>query len=118
MPADGGFPGRMVHCNTVSIRCSGIVKYDNLFSTVSRGKDIALRVRNRIRELRKANGVTQERLAELSGVDYKHIQLLEGARPPAVRIDTLEKIALGFGLTLAEFFSTPAFSGRKGRRKA
>ena len=103
---------------TGSIRCSKSVNYDNLIFTVSRGKDIALRIRNRVRDLRKVQGITQEKLAELSGVDYKHIQLLEGASPPAARIDTLEKIAQGFSMTLAEFFAGAAFAGRKPRRKS
>lgn len=47
----------------------------------------------RIRELRKKNGLTQEHLAELAGVDYKHIQLLESKNPPSIKIKTLEKIA-------------------------
>jgi transcriptional regulator with XRE-family HTH domain len=50
----------------------------------------------RLRELRQKYGYTQERLAELSGVDYKHIQLLESKHPPAAKLDTVEKIAKAF----------------------
>jgi transcriptional regulator with XRE-family HTH domain len=44
---------------------------------------INLKFARRLRELREKYGYTQEKLAELSGVDYKHIQLLEGKYPPA-----------------------------------
>ena len=47
----------------------------------------------RISELRKESGLTQEKLAELTGIDYKYLQKIEGSSPPALRIDTLERIA-------------------------
>ena len=47
----------------------------------------------RVRELRRKTGVTQEKLAALTGIDYKYIQKIEGKNPPAVRIDTIEKLA-------------------------
>ena len=31
--------------------------------------------------------------AELSGVDYKHTQLLESKNPPCPKLDTIEKLA-------------------------
>jgi len=71
---------------------------------VSSEISINLKIRDRLRQLRAEKNLTQEKLAELSGVDYKHIQLLESKKPPAVRIDTLEKICKGFGLELKEFF--------------
>jgi len=63
---------------------------------------IALRFAKKLRELRKEYGYTQEHLAGLSGIDYKHIQRLESKNPPAVRIDTLEKIAKAFNLPISE----------------
>lgn len=62
------------------------------------------RIGERIRDLRIEYGYTQEKLAELSGVDYKHIQLLEGLKPSSPRMETLGKISQAFGLTLSEFF--------------
>ena len=50
----------------------------------------------RIKELRKTNGLTQNKLSELSGIDYKHIQLLESKNPPKAKIDTIEKLAKAF----------------------
>ncbi|MDD5681540.1 MAG: helix-turn-helix transcriptional regulator [Candidatus Omnitrophica bacterium] len=65
-------------------------------------RTIATKIAKRLRELRKQHNYTQEKLAELSGVDYKHIQLLEGKNPPALRVDTLEKIAKAFNITPSE----------------
>lgn len=76
---------------------------------VSTKIDITIRVGNRIRELRTKQMMTQEKLAELSDVDYKHIQLLEGKHPSSVRISTLESICRALGVTLKEFFSGEEF---------
>ncbi|MCA9399982.1 MAG: helix-turn-helix transcriptional regulator [Candidatus Omnitrophica bacterium] len=61
--------------------------------------DIKLKLAKRLRELRKKHGMTQEELAEAAGVDYKHIQLLEGKNPSAAKIDTIEKIAKAFKIS-------------------
>lgn len=55
----------------------------------------------RLRQLRKRYNYTQQKLAELSDVDYKHIQRLESQKPSAVRIDTLAKIAEAFSIDCA-----------------
>lgn len=57
----------------------------------------------RIRALRKKCGYTQEQLAELAGIDYKHIQLLEGKHPSSSKIETLQKLAKAFKISLSEF---------------
>lgn len=58
-----------------------------------------LKLAKRLRQLRKKRGYTQEKLAELSGIDYKHVQLLESANPSAAKIDTIEKLAKAFKIT-------------------
>ncbi len=63
---------------------------------------IQKKLAKRLRELRKEVGMTQEQLAELSGVDYKHVQLLEGKKPPAAKLDTLEKLAKAFKIKLSK----------------
>lgn len=65
-------------------------------------KGIQFKLSKRIRELRKEVGITQEKLSELSGVDYKHIQQLEGKNPSAPTITTLEKLAKAFNITVSE----------------
>lgn len=63
--------------------------------------DIKLLLAKRLRQLRKKYNYTQQKLAELSDVDYKHIQLLESRKPSAAKIDTLAKIAEAFGMNCA-----------------
>lgn len=64
-------------------------------------KDIRLQLAKRIRQLRKKYGYTQEELAEKTGINYKHLQRLEGKNPPAIKIDTLEKIAKVFKMKIS-----------------
>ncbi|MFC1667652.1 helix-turn-helix domain-containing protein [Candidatus Omnitrophota bacterium] len=63
---------------------------------------IRLKLARKIRGLRKKKGLTQERLSELSGIDYKHIQLLESNKAPAAKLDTIEKLAKAFGTNPSE----------------
>ena len=46
-----------------------------------------------IKKLRVKAGLTQEKLAIAVGIDYKYLQKIEGKNPPAIRIDTIDKIA-------------------------
>lgn len=62
-------------------------------------------ISNRLKELRKKHGYTQEELAGRAGVDYKHIQKLESNVPPSVRIDTLEKLAKAFDVPITKLLS-------------
>ncbi len=62
-------------------------------------KAIQIKLAKRIRSLREEHGLTQERLAEISGVDYKHVQLLESKNPSIAKIDTIEKIAKAFKIS-------------------
>ncbi|MDD3906224.1 MAG: helix-turn-helix transcriptional regulator [Candidatus Omnitrophica bacterium] len=54
---------------------------------------IRLKFAQKIKKLRKSRGLTQEELADLTAIDYKYIQRLEGKNPPAVKIDTIQRIA-------------------------
>lgn len=54
-----------------------------------------------MRRLRQRRKLTQQELAELANLDYKHIQLLEGKRTPYARLDTLEKLAKALGVPLS-----------------
>ena len=64
-------------------------------------EDIRSRLARRVRVLRRKRCLTQQQLAELADLDYKHIQLLEGKRPPHPRLDTLEKLSRGLGVPLS-----------------
>lgn len=65
-------------------------------------KTVNQKLARRLRELRKKNTFTQEQLAELAGIDYKHIQLLESPKAPAAKLDTLEKLAKAFKIKTSE----------------
>lgn len=62
--------------------------------------EIRLKLGLRLRQLRKKHGYTQQKLSELADIDYKHIQLLESKRPCGAKIDTLEKFAKAFNITV------------------
>ena len=68
-------------------------------------EDIKLKLAKRIRILRKKHNYTQQMLAELANIDYKHVQLLESKKPCAARIDTVEKLANAFNMTCSEFLN-------------
>ena len=55
-----------------------------------------------IKELRKKQGLTQERLAELTETSYKYIQRIEGKNPPDVRVTTVVRIAKALKVKPAE----------------
>lgn len=66
----------------------------------------------RIKELRKANSLSQERLALNAGIATAYLGLIErGKRNPTVV--TVENICSALGISLAEFFSeTDSFTER------
>jgi len=54
---------------------------------------IRLQVGKNIKNYRKKCGYTQEKLSELSGVDYKYLQKLEGKKPPNIKVETIARLA-------------------------
>ncbi len=64
--------------------------------------NIRLKLGNRIKELRTKCGYTQERLSEVANIDYKYIQRIEGKNPPALKVDTIEKLAKALKVEPAE----------------
>ena len=56
----------------------------------------------KIKELRKKQGLTQERLAELTETSYKYIQRIEGRNPPDVRLTTIVRLAKALKVKPAE----------------
>lgn len=59
----------------------------------------------RLKQLRRERGLTQEGFAEQCGFSYKYYQKIERGQSRNLRLRTLEKLAAGFGVTLAELFS-------------
>jgi transcriptional regulator with XRE-family HTH domain len=57
----------------------------------------------RIRELRKKQGLTQEKLAELAKMDYSYLNLIEaGKRNPSLK--RVAKLARVLKISLSELF--------------
>jgi len=59
-----------------------------------------------LRRLRTEKNLTQEELAQRSGVDYKYLQKLEGQNPSSPTLSTLEKLANGLGIPLVELIQS------------
>ncbi len=47
--------------------------------------------------MRHEYSLTQEQVAELADISYKHYQAIEGGKRSDIRISTLEKLAKAFG---------------------
>lgn len=61
---------------------------------------------NTLKRLRTEKNLTQEELAQRSGVDYKYLQKLEGQSPSSPTLSTLEKLANGLQLSLVELIQS------------
>lgn len=57
----------------------------------------------RVRELRKAKGWSQEKLAERAGLNWKFIGLVETGKSD-LTLKSVEKIATGLDIPIAHFF--------------
>ncbi len=66
------------------------------------GQSVKVLLGKRVKQLREKAGLTQERLAAATGIDYKYIQRIEGKNPPALRIDTIEKLAKAFKISCSK----------------
>ncbi|MDQ5980789.1 MAG: hypothetical protein QG602_3767 [Verrucomicrobiota bacterium] len=58
----------------------------------------------RVKQLRVAQGLTQEQFAERADLDPKYYQHVEAGRKPNPGMDTLLKLAKGAGLELWQLF--------------
>jgi len=57
---------------------------------------IVRKLSKRLRELRKKNGLTQEKLAEIADISYKNVQYLESKNPTCPSLITIHKLAKAF----------------------
>ncbi len=64
--------------------------------------NVRLNLGKRIKGLRKKRGFTQDKLSEITEIDYKYIQKIEGKNPPALKIDTLQRIAKAFNISISK----------------
>jgi len=63
--------------------------------------NIRLKLGRKIKELRKKYEYTQEKLSELANIDYKYLQKIEGKNPPALKIDTINRLAKAFNISIS-----------------
>ena len=69
-------------------------------------KDIRIKFAMRLRELRLKKKWTQEKLAEFADLACRHVQRLKNLKnPPPAKIDTLEKIAKAFNISLSKLLN-------------
>jgi len=66
----------------------------------SMSNNACVQLGKQIRDLRIKHSLTQEALAEKSGISCKYLQNLEGKKPKVASILTLEKLAKGFNIPL------------------
>ena len=72
--------------------------------TTRASKSMAQRIGARIRQIRKASGITQAELAERAGMDNMTISRLEnGARAPS--LDQLERLSTVFTVPISHFLN-------------
>lgn len=71
---------------------------------------------HRIRQLREANGWSQDRLADFAGLHRTHVSLIENAKRE-VQLDTVAKLATALGLDPADLFRRALPKPRSEREK-
>jgi transcriptional regulator with XRE-family HTH domain len=69
-----------------------IIKTIEYYGAMSK-PSIRIKVGQRLKEWRAKRKLTQQQLAEKADIEYKYLQRLEGKKPPAIKIDTIQKLA-------------------------
>lgn len=64
--------------------------------------NIRIQIGKKIKELREERKLTQWEFSELADIDYKYLQRIEGKDPPALKIDTIERLAKALKVKPAE----------------
>jgi len=55
-----------------------------------------------LKDLRKKKKMTQEELSTLADLEYKYIQRLESKKPSSPTLNTLEKLAKAFNVSISK----------------
>ena len=61
-----------------------------------------------LRYLRLRANLTQEQMADVAGFGLKFYQLLEGGRKPQIKLETVERLARPFGLSVWQILAPMA----------
>ena len=73
-------------------------------------RDVSAALKNlslNLRRLRKERDLTQEKLAEKAGLSVRHYQQIEAVERPGLQVATVERLAAGLDLEVAELFAPP-----------
>jgi len=65
-------------------------------------ENINIRFGDQLKKLRKKKKLTQEKLADKADLEYKYIQRLEGKKPSSPTLNTLEKLAKAFDISISK----------------
>lgn len=68
-------------------------------------ENINTRFGKHLKDLRKKKKITQEELAYLANLDVKYIQRLEGKRPSSPTLNSLEKLAEAFNISISKLLN-------------
>ena len=71
--------------------------------------DTSTAVRQRILELCTQQGITVNRLANLSGVTQSTVNNIVSGRNHSATVATIKRLCDGLDISLREFFDTPVF---------
>lgn len=69
--------------------------------------DALANLRLNIKRLRKAQGLTQERVAEKTGLDFRHYQRIETGKWPGLQLHTVESLGKVLKVEVYELFMPP-----------
>ena len=69
-------------------------------------ENINIRLGKRLKDLRKKKKLTQEKLADLAGLEYKYIQRLESKKPSSPTLNTLEKLVKAFYIRISKLIDS------------
>ena len=70
----------------------------------------------RVKELRRAKGLSQEKLANIAEIDRTYMTSLENGRRN-VSLQNIEKVVCALGVSVPEFFAGEIFQNGKKKKK-
>lgn len=65
-------------------------------------ENINILLGKRLKDLRRKKKLTQEGLADLADLEYKYIQRLESKKPSSPTLNSLQKIANAFNISISK----------------
>ena len=63
-------------------------------------ENINIKLGKHLKALRRKKKLTQEKLAGLADLEYKYIQRLEGKKPSSPTLNSIEKLAKAFDISV------------------